>query len=401
MPGLMWNAAGYFLPAAIAAGLLSCDLGPGIGRALAQVAPREVARPDVRLTAHLRNTLQVDGQVSAIAFSPDGKLLACGVSVGNLVKLGTGRILFWQVDSPDNPAEQIGHPKLVTSVAFADDAKTLVSGGDDGTLSFWDVRSRDRVAISVPRPAPLAAEAPRLLLPNVTQIIASPTGKSVIMFDGGSNLSVWDVETREIRRKLSIEPIRSKNLDFVVKKLFCDGEDRTTIVASFRDPGVTFKSWSLASWEAERAKLNWSIVLERGLCTCVARSKDGRYYACMTNGWDVDPDVLDRWRLDLVDSRGGRVIHSIDGLKGESLDFAPSGRFLAVGTAPTFQGDEVRREAMVVLVDLESKSLVEMLPAPGGAAIPVSSVLFGPDGKSIAVGGANTVKIWDIRDFVK
>ena len=79
----------------------------------------------------LHGTLRTHtGTVQDIAFSNDGRTLA---SASHEV------VHLWDVDSGAQLAELQGHSGWVNALAFSIDRTTLVSGGEDGTLRFWDV----------------------------------------------------------------------------------------------------------------------------------------------------------------------------------------------------------------------------------------------------------------------
>lgn len=87
--------------------------------------------------------LQVDPNrwAVALAFSPDGKWLAVGSSIG-----GAGyqppppsQLLLWDVESGKLLREMNGPVAAsVLSVVFADTGKTLVSAAADGTVRWWE-----------------------------------------------------------------------------------------------------------------------------------------------------------------------------------------------------------------------------------------------------------------------
>jgi WD40 repeat protein len=69
--------------------------------------------------------------VTAVAFSPDGQILASG-SDDKTIKL-------WDLQTGVEIATLSGHDSYVQSVAFSPDGKTLVSGGHDKTVKVWQV----------------------------------------------------------------------------------------------------------------------------------------------------------------------------------------------------------------------------------------------------------------------
>ncbi|MGL4551913.1 MAG: WD40 repeat domain-containing protein, partial [Gemmataceae bacterium] len=74
---------------------------------------------------------------SAVAFSPDGRLLATmsGSYPGNVVKL-------WEVRTGLRVREFTGHLSNMRCLAFAPDGRTLATGAADATVLLWDVTGR-------------------------------------------------------------------------------------------------------------------------------------------------------------------------------------------------------------------------------------------------------------------
>ncbi len=84
--------------------------------------------------------------VQALAFSPDGRLLA-GAQVGDYyISRPTAefspnreRIILWEIASGQIRQELPGHHGAISCLAFAPDGKTLASGASDTTILLWDL----------------------------------------------------------------------------------------------------------------------------------------------------------------------------------------------------------------------------------------------------------------------
>jgi WD40 repeat protein len=72
------------------------------------------------------------GPVRAIAFSPDGKMLACAASE---------RIVFWDIERRQSLGEAVAYNDgFVTSLAFSPDGRWLGSGRFNDSAIVWDLR---------------------------------------------------------------------------------------------------------------------------------------------------------------------------------------------------------------------------------------------------------------------
>jgi WD40 repeat protein len=120
--------------------------------------------------------------VCAVAFAPDGKLLATG-SYDRTAKL-------WDVAAGQERRTLHGHAGIVLAVAFSPDGKTLATGGLDNTVHLWDTRT------FTPRAT---------LLWNAGHVFSAAfTGDSKSLAAGGGSregshlpgeVKIWDVTT--------------------------------------------------------------------------------------------------------------------------------------------------------------------------------------------------------------
>jgi len=82
------------------------------------------------------------GQITHLAFSPDGKTLASSSIDGNTT------ILWNMIDNQPiehDLSENTEYTPPVSALAFSTDSRTLISSTDDGGIILWDVASRQAI----------------------------------------------------------------------------------------------------------------------------------------------------------------------------------------------------------------------------------------------------------------
>jgi hypothetical protein len=77
-------------------------------------------------------TTKGDRRAHSVAFSPDGRLVACGDNFGF--------VRIWDVFAQREVAAWKGHQGQVYTVAFSPDNRTLASGGTDTTILLWNTQ---------------------------------------------------------------------------------------------------------------------------------------------------------------------------------------------------------------------------------------------------------------------
>ena len=119
-----------------------------------------------------------DYETLAIAFSPDGNVLAMGNDNKNITLWDTRNSII----QPDSLETLSGHTDEVFAVAFRPDGKILASGGNDNTVRLWSVEAKKELLVLKGH-----SEA-------VNSVAFSPDGKLLASASSDKTVKLWNVD---------------------------------------------------------------------------------------------------------------------------------------------------------------------------------------------------------------
>lgn len=111
------------------------------------------------------------GLVTAVAFSPDSKLIATSAR--------DGMVHLWRADSLAPVGTLRGHSGYETSAAFSPDGSTLATASNDGTVKLWAMASQEELLTMPGHIAPW------------TQVAFSPDGTKLVACGEAGLIRVW------------------------------------------------------------------------------------------------------------------------------------------------------------------------------------------------------------------
>jgi WD40 repeat protein len=342
------------------------DQGKSLNQAVAQKPPGLLIamsgiKPSLKSERVLENP---SGEVSKVAFSPDGQVLATGSDDGSIV--------LWNPATGEKLQSLSGHSKSITALAFSPDGRTLVSAAwERGTatgLVFWDVGARRK-------PWDVKAH-----FGQVRVVAYSPDGKMVVSGSWVDETPVifWNAETAARIRTI-------KGRSYQVHSLAFSRDGRWLATGSGAGAGSRIIFWDPSS----------------GTVLKVAEgAPSGDVIALAAGAEDKTLVSLGGGRLTVWDVEAGKILRTLEDVpEVKAVTLTPDGRAMAFATMASDKDGLIKEEKGGVLHFRGIAEDTKLLSIEG---VWFRDLAFAPDGRFLAAARLNTrtVMVLDTRGLI-
>jgi WD40 repeat protein len=293
-------------------------------------------------SSKIYNDGSIEGKVSSVAFSPDGKTLASGSH--------DATIKIWNVSTGELITTLKGHSNSVNSVAFSPDSKIVASGSHDKTVKIWNV-SRAELFTT------------KRHFNSVNSVVFSPNGKTLASGSSDKTIKIWNVSTGQ-----EITTFKSNS------NLFSS--------VAFNPDGKT-----LASCGGDTTIKIWNVSTRQLITTLNAHSSNVNFVKFNPDNKTLASSSFDN-TIKIWNVATWQEITTLNGHSGlvNSVTFSPDGKTLASGSRDN-------------TIKIWNVAIGQEITTLKGHSRTVESVAFSPDGKTLASGSWDaTIKIWKMSD---
>jgi serine/threonine protein kinase/DNA-binding beta-propeller fold protein YncE len=286
----------------------------------------------------VKNFAQHSDAVGAVAFSPDGLMLASGSK--------DKTIQIWDLATGKSIRTFEGDSSTIWSVAFDSNGTRLATGTGFWRVMLWDLKTGQSMS-SLDHAA------------SVWSVAISHDGQLIASGSGDKTTKIWDAVNGRLIHNLP------DHTDFVYSVAF--SPDDKTLVSASKDKKITIV-------DVATGRLLKTIDGHADQVRSVAISPDGQ--TLVSGSYDESIKI---WNLET-----GELIRSLKGHSDDivSVAISPDGKFIASGS----------KDKTIKIWDLATGELLNTLT---GHLDEVYVVSFSPDGKTIASGSKdNSIRLW-------